>query len=205
MTHSICFIQVVVRRAALFTLAVVLSAFSALAQHSGVKTNALYLATTTPNVGAEFALSDKWTLGADAGYNPFSFGSRQDDEGRTYHPKFRHWLVMPEIKYWFCKSFQRSYLGLHGIYSEYNVGGLPFGEELQDYRYQGNMYGGGISWGYQWAIGGRWGLEVSLGAGYLHLRYDKYECAECGDYVGKYARDYVGLTKAAITFIYYFN
>ena len=35
---------------------------TASAQKVAVKTNALYWATTTPNVGMEFALSDRWTL-----------------------------------------------------------------------------------------------------------------------------------------------
>ena len=33
------------------------------AQKVGVKTNALYWTTATPNIGMEFALADRWTLG----------------------------------------------------------------------------------------------------------------------------------------------
>ena len=173
------------------------------AQHFGIKTNTLYLATTTPNIGFEAALSKKVTLSFTSAYNPFSFPSRVNDEGRTIHPHLRHWLIMPEIKYWFCKSFQRANLGLHAIYGKYNFGGIPISNSLKDYRYQGDAVGGGISYGYQWAVGERWGLEASLGVGYLHMNYKKYECAECGDFVDKLTRNYVGPTKAALSLIYY--
>ena len=37
-----------------------------------LKTNALYWATTTPNLGLEFRLAKKWTLEAEVGLNPFN-------------------------------------------------------------------------------------------------------------------------------------
>ena len=131
------------------------------AQKVGIKTNTLYLATTTPNLGIEVATSNSFTLSLTAGYNPFSFPSRENTDGRKIHPKLKHWLIMPEVKYWFCKSFQRGYLGLHGIYADYNIGGFPKPRVFDDTRYKGQAYGGGLSYGYQWAIGDRWGMEAS--------------------------------------------
>lgn len=128
------------------------------------KVNLLYLATTSLNIGAELALSDKWTIDATFGYNPWKFGDG----------KIKHWLIMPELRYWLCQSFEGHFFGLHGIYSKFNVGNLSFISSLKDYSYQGSMYGGGISYGYHFPLSGRWGLELTAGIGYLRLDYDKF-------------------------------
>ncbi|WP_329903462.1 DUF3575 domain-containing protein [Porphyromonas pogonae] len=173
------------------------------AQRIGVKTNLLYWGTTTPNIGLEFRTGDQFTLSLHGGYNPFNFGSHTKVDGVRVHPKLRHWLVMPEVKYWFCQAFERGYVGIHGVYGEYNVGGISLIKDLKNYRYQGNAYGGGVSMGYQWALGDRWGVEASLGVGYLRLNYKKYDCGDCGDFLGEYKRNYFGPTKAVLSLIYY--
>lgn len=43
---------------------------TASAQKVAVKSNALYWATATPNLGFEFAMSDRWTFELEGGYNP---------------------------------------------------------------------------------------------------------------------------------------
>ena len=52
-----------------------------------IKTNALYWATATPNLGVEFALSEKWTMDISGNYNPWKWSGNK---------KFKHWLVQPE-------------------------------------------------------------------------------------------------------------
>ena len=47
------------------------------AQEVAVKTNLLYDATTTFNLGAEFCLAPKWTLDLSANYNPFTFSDNK--------------------------------------------------------------------------------------------------------------------------------
>lgn len=65
------------------------------AQKAAIKTNLLYDATTTFNLGAEFALSPKWTLDVSGNYNPWTFSNNK---------KWKHWLVQPEARYWFCNK-----------------------------------------------------------------------------------------------------
>lgn len=173
------------------------------AQSVALKSNLAYLATTTPNLGIEFRLADHWSLSATGSYNPFLFPEWSDDNGNRYNPKLIHWSVVPEVKYWFCRSFERSFIGLHGIYGHFNVGAIPFIDVLKESRYHGKVYGGGLSYGYQWAIGGRWGLELSVGAGYLHFVYDKCDAFVCGLNQGAYVRDYIGPTKLAVTLVYF--
>ncbi|MBR5877279.1 MAG: DUF3575 domain-containing protein, partial [Alistipes sp.] len=48
------------------------------AQSIGLKTNLLYWATTSPNLGIEIGTGGQTTLDISAGFNPFSFShSRQ--------------------------------------------------------------------------------------------------------------------------------
>lgn len=50
-------------------------ALDASAQKVAVKTNLLYDATSTINLGVEFALTPKWTLDVAGNYNPWTFSN----------------------------------------------------------------------------------------------------------------------------------
>lgn len=175
------------------------------AQEVGLKTNLPYLLTATPNVGVEFTVGIRSTLSISGSYNPFRLPVRERAAGQSYRPSLRHWSVKPEYKYWFCRSFERGYLGIQGLYAGFNVGGLSLLHSLREHRYEGHAYGVGISYGYQWAVGLRWGVEASVGAGYLRMAYDGYECPDCGKFTGRYVRDYFGPTEAAVSLVYFFR
>ena len=84
------------------------------------------------------------------------------------------------------------------------VGGLPgiFSKNMQKNRYQGHLYGGGISVGHSWILKKRWSIEASVGLGYARIEYEKYPCAECGSKLKDTGRNYFGPTKAALSIIY---
>jgi hypothetical protein len=73
---------------------------------------------------------------------------------------------------------------------------------MKQYRYQGNLYGVGLSYGYQFYLAPRWSLEASIGAGYAHLDYDMYQCETCGDLVKEEDKNYFGPTQVGISLIY---
>lgn len=148
--------------------------------------------TTTLNLGLEIGLAPKWTLELPVNYNPWEFSKNR---------KLKHWLVQPEFRYWFCEKFNGHFLGFHGIAGGYNIGGIKIGS-LEDHRYEGNMYGAGISYGYQWILNKRWSIEATLGIGYVYLDYDKFPCEQCGKKIGNYTKNYFGPTKAGISLIY---
>lgn len=157
-----------------------------------IKTNALYWATTTANLGFEVGLSKKLTLDVSGNYNPWEFSNNK---------QIKHWLVQPELRYWLCERFYGHFFGLHAHYAEANVNNLNiFG--LGDYRYQGNIYGAGISYGYQWILNKRWSMEATVGVGYARLNFDKYNCGTCGSKIGKEHKNYFGPTKIALSIIY---
>ena len=172
-------------------------AFESKAQKIALKSNLLYDATTTMNLGLEFGLARKWTLDVPVNYNPW-----KPDNGR----RLRHWGVQPEDRYWFCESFRRTFIGVHGHYADFNVGGFPdwsfISENMQNTRYQGHLYGGGISIGHSWILRKRWSIEASVGVGYAHIVYEKYPCATCGTKLKDSSKNYFGPTKASVSLIY---
>lgn len=166
-------------------------------QRIAVKNNILYDALLTPNLGVEIGLHKKLTLDVTGNYNPFEFGSNK---------MIKHWLVQPELRYWFCERFSRGFVGIHAHGGQANVGHikLPFGmyKALNDYRYEGDYYGGGISVGYQLPLSKRWNLEFSIGGGYARIKYDKYDLETDEKLKAGLTHDYFGLTKATLSVIY---
>jgi len=179
------------------TLLVLLVSISLSAQDLAVKSNLLYDATATVNLGAEIGLAPKWTLDLSANYNGWTFNDNK---------KWKHWMAQPEARYWFCERFNGHFLGAHLLGGQYNVGGikLPFGiyKGLRDHRYEGYYYGAGLVYGYQWLLGKRWSIEAALGLGYVRAHYDRYECPHCGEWKGDGVKNYLGVTKAAVSLIY---
>ena len=177
-----------------------LCSFSMYGQKVALKTNLIADATTTINLAAEIGLKPKSTLDLYINYNPWTLGSNK---------LFKHVLVQPEYRFWFCESFTGSFIGVHAHAGIFNVGGvkIPFGvwNKLQDYRYEGQFVGAGISYGYQWVISNHWNLEANIGVGYAYINYDKYKCKTCGKLQEKDKdKHYVGPTKAAISLVYLF-
>lgn len=186
------------RKITLLLASILCFAANGYSQDIGIKTNALYWATTTPNIGAEMAVGRKWTVDLSGGYNPWEFGDNK---------KIKHWVAQSELRYWLCDAFEGHFFGLHAQGGEFNVGGvrLPnfmFDRDSENHRYQGFFVGAGISYGYQWILSPRWNLEANIGFGYNYMKYDKFEKCDCGDHLGNETSNYFGPTKIGISFIY---
>ena len=139
-----------------------------------LKTNALYWATATPNLGVEFRLAPRWSLEAEVGLNPFT---GKEDDG-SYGKSIKHFRVHPELRYWFCETFYGHFLGVHVPYLIYNVSDISW-LGTADERHQGWGAGVGVSYGYNWVVGKHWNIEATIGVGYLYLESDKYPCEDC--------------------------
>jgi hypothetical protein len=162
-----------------------------------VKTNLLYGATTTPNLGVEFKLNNYLTLDISGGWNPFVYSDNK---------KFAHWSVQPALRYWIQAPFNKHFLGTSLLYSNFNVGGLdlPFNviPALKHYRYRGDAYSVSAQYGYQWMLSPRWALEASGNVGYMYLDYQKFECGTCGQKIGAETKHYFGITNTSLSIIY---
>ena len=167
--------------AVLFLLAF---AVDASAQKVAVKTNTLYWATATPNLGFEFAMAPRWTFEFAGGYNPWTL-NKEDNV------KAKHFLVTPEFRYWFCEAFLGHFIGVNGNYTQFNISGILipdvfyknsaggiFLDALQHARSQGWAAGAGLTYGYSWPISRRWNMEFTLGLGWWYTEYDRFETTE---------------------------
>lgn len=169
----------------------------------GIKTNLLYGGyAQTPNLGLEIGLGRRTTLDISGGYNWFNLDGKKNN-----NKKLVHWLVQPEFRYFLCERFNGHFLGVHALYSQYNIGQhelpLIWGKGSKEYRFEGNALGAGLSYGYQLMLSKSWNLELALGVGYAQLRYDKYDCSKCGKRVeADKIKHYFGPTKASISIIY---
>lgn len=182
------------RRTILLLLTLVLATWG-YGQKFAVKTNALYWATATPNLGVEFGVGERVTIGLEGGYNPFTFSD---------YRKWKHYLIEPEVRYWLCERFNGHFFGLHTGFVEYNVAKLPllYSKQSRHLRYEGWLTGVGVSYGYQWILGGRWNLEAELGVGYIHTNYKRFIPGDCGEYQGRYTKNYFAPTKLAVSIVY---
>ncbi len=173
------------------------------AQDWAIKSNVLYDATATINLGVEIGLAPKWTLDISGNLNAWS----KDEQTR-----WKHWLVQPEARYWFCDRFSRHFIGAHAIGGAFNLGGINnnlsfLGTDfsvLKEKRYQGYAYGGGIAYGFAFMLSEHINLELEAGFGYMYLDYDIYECGNCGRRIDEDTHHYVGPTKAAINLVFLF-
>lgn len=168
-----------------------------------LKTNLLFDATTTMNLGVEFKLSNKYTLDLSGNYNPWTFKNNM---------KWKHWLVQPELRYWFCQEWDGHFWGLHAHGGVFNIGGIKNSirflgtdfSQLSAHRFEGWLVGAGFTYGYSLPLSRNWNLEGLLGLGYAYLQFDKFRCENCGEKIGEGNHHYVGPTKAAINLIYVF-
>ncbi|WP_313380645.1 DUF3575 domain-containing protein [Proteiniphilum saccharofermentans] len=164
-----------------------------------VKTNIPHWATASPNLGVEVAFRHKMTFELSGGFNPFQFGNDK---------QWKHWIIWPEARYWLNETFNGHSIGLHGVFTGFDVGGLelPFNlvPELKNRRVEGNINGIGLSYGYAWIIGNSLLLEVSAGAGYGRLNYDVFTNGDNGYKTNYGQKHYIGPTKGAISLVYLF-
>ncbi len=176
-----------------------LGSITAGAQTVGIKTNLLYLGTATPNLGIEFGMGKRFTLSLAGGYNPVKLKATE-----TSTPSIEHWLGDAEVRFWTCKRFDGLFIGLQGLYGDYIIEDMPLIELPEKYRYDGTAYGGGIVFGNHWALGRRWGVELSAGVGVLFLEYNKIFNNGGADQ-GQFKQTYFGPTKLNLSFMYFFK
>ncbi|MFC3559933.1 DUF3575 domain-containing protein [Pedobacter jamesrossensis] len=79
------------------------------------------------------------------------------------------------------------------------------GSKLDRNRYQGYLWGMGLSGGYVEMVTEKFGLEASAGVGYSIMNHEVYNCSHCGSKIGKEHRTYFGPTKLAVSLIYKLN
>ncbi|MDY4811200.1 MAG: DUF3575 domain-containing protein [Muribaculaceae bacterium] len=176
---------------------------NASAQKVAVKTNLLYDAFASPNIGAELGVAPKWTVELSGNFNNWSINNHL----------WKHWFVQPEVRYWLCERFGGHFFAAHAIAGEFNFGNISnsfsmLGSDfsgITDKRYQGWGAGLGVGYGYSWILAKHWNVEAEIALGWIYTKYDVYPCRNCGRKIATdRSHNYFGPTKAAINLIYTF-
>ena len=185
------------RTTALFLVLAAFCTAGLRAQNVALKSDLLTGVLSSPNIGVEVKLSERFSLEADFHYNPFPAGKDK---------RWKHWLLQPELRYWMCQPYGGHFVGVNFLYGVYNVGNvkLPFGifKAARSARYEGEFTGAGLTYGYHFILSPRWGLETSIGVGFMHNSYERYRCMHCGEKTGSGSRSFIAPTKAAVSLVY---
>ena len=98
---------------------------------------------------------------------------------------------------------------MHGTLSYYNFALSSMDYRIQDRDGRTPAYGGGLDVGWKFRLdrnrADRWGLELSVGYGYLHLDYDRFENIPNGPYVDSGIENYLGPEHASVALTYRFG
>ena len=181
-------------------------AYRAGAQQVGIKTNVVYDATATVNLGVEVGLSQRLTLDVSGNLNLWTWRENM---------KWKHWLVQPALRLWTCQRFAGHFFAVHGLAGQFNFGNIQNGVKLlgTDFsvlstrRYEGWAFGAGVGYGYALPLGKHWNLEFEAGVGAIYSRSNGFDCDVCNRVIED--EQNIGqlrpaLTKAAINIVYLF-
>lgn len=149
-----------------------------------LRANLLRWATLTPDLGLEWHISDRWSLGVGGSWTSWTW---RDKERR-----YALWEVAPEVRY-YMGAQRRGYLGVM-----FKAG--AFNYKFSETGKQGDLVGGGLTGGYILPVGKRLALDFSLGLGYLNADCEKYMVID-GVRVrqGSETKDWWGPVHAGIT------
>lgn len=167
-----------------------------------LKTNLIYDATATINLGVEFAIAPKLTIDISGNYHPWVLPNER---------RLTHALVQPELRWWFKENFKGHFVAVNALAADFNVGNLPnnitiMGQNfspLGRYRMDGIAYGAGLAYGYAFRICRHLNIELEAGVGYLVSNFSAYKLTNDNLYAKNTMR-YYGPTKAALNIVYLF-
>lgn len=166
-----------------------------------LRTNLLYDATLTPNLGMDVRVDSAWTVGLLVGINAW-------DIDKEKNKKWRHALFSIRARKYRDSLFHKGYYEADLIYSHYNVGNtkIPFGlySAVKDRRLQGDLIALGGKYGYSWILSRTWRIEAEAGVAVGYAWFKEYDCDHCGTYYGKGDRIFL-LPQLGINVVYIIN
>ncbi len=162
------------------------------AQQFAVKANALNWVLCTPDIGFELVTGEHTSLSLSASghYKPYGVNSKI-------------FLLQPEFRYWFNgRPLTREFVGVTAFATTYDI-------SVSNRRFDGEALALGLTGGYVFNLGPRWGMEMSGGFGFLFFNqkqltlHDNYEDAFVGEGVKANSWGYkLFPVKLGVTFIY---
>lgn len=159
------------------------------AHSQAIKINLPFTLLGSPNIGAEFTISQQLSVNADFLWTPYIFKTRPFRPSKQSEDALRVMQVTGELRYYVSPKyyytndmFDGFYVGPYVSYNEYNVGFATHKNPADDTRYVGWAISGGASIGYKFYLSRRFRLDLNVGIGFAHLQYDTYRLG--GDFAG---------------------
>lgn len=168
-----------------------------------IKTNFVPDALLSPNIGVEVGLAPQWTLDISGEVNLWPINNK----------KWKHWMVQPEARFWFCDRFAGQFIGLHLMGGQYSFGNIRnhfnfLGSDfspLTDHRVEGWGAGLGVGYGYSLILSDHFNLEFEIGVGAVYTRFNTFETPDSFEKIEENAQHfYYGPTKVSIALEYVF-
>ena len=170
-------------------------------RHVALRTNLLYDATLSPNLGFDVRVDSAWTVGLLAGVNAW-------DIDKTENKKWRHMLFSLRARKFRKNLFEKGYYEGDLIYSHFNVGNIkfPFGlySAVKNHRLQGDLVALGGKYGYSWILTRDWRIEAEGGIAVGYAWFKEYDCPHCGTFLGNGDRIFL-LPQLGINVVYIIN
>ena len=160
--------------------------------HVAVKTNLLFVAALTANLGFEAELWPHWSIDLPVWYSPYDITSTR---------KLRLLAVQPEVRWWPGAVMNGHFIGLHTHVAGFNVA-INDKARYQDPNHA--LWGMGLSYGYafSWGKDNRWGIEFNIGVGFAEYDYDAYRNRRNGALFKSGSDVYWGVTRAGVNLSY---
>ena len=171
---------------------------------AALKTNLIYDATATINLGVEFALAPKMTMDISGDLHPWVLPNGW---------RLTHYLVQPELRFWLKERFQGHFFAVNVLGATYNAGNIRnnfhiMGRDMSAlgrYRLEGVAYGAGLGYGYAVRVAKHLNIEMEIGLGYIGAEFDAYRLGEKESlYAQNSTAQYFGPTKGALNIVYIF-
>lgn len=182
------------RRMILVLLALCAGAKPGSAQDFAISTNVLdYANLGTINLQASYAVSRHWSVNAGMKYNPFSYGSGEE-EARS-----RQLSYSAGARFWPWHSYSGWWLSGALRYQEYNHGGFVSRETSE-----GDRFGGILGGGYTYMLNKHMNIDVGVGVWLGYDRFTTYACQTCGRIIADGGKYFVkpGDIMLALTYIF---
>lgn len=160
---------------------------------AAIKTNLLYWAALTPNIGIDFYISRHSTIGIEGAYADWNQKSGQK----------RNWgigMAALEYRYWTRNNSSGHFVGAHAGWATYNF-------KFDETGHQGQAYGGGLLYGYALPVTKHINIEFMLAVGYVETnKIENYKPVAEGGYIlaSRKKVQYFGPTKVGVNFVYKF-
>lgn len=186
-------------------LTLLLAGISAHAQKAAVGTNAVdWMYLVTPNMYAQFALGQHWSLEAKGAVNAWSFNTGGTEEERSEQEvKARRQSYALGARWWPWNVYSGWWVGAMAQYQEYDNGGLS-SVPWQSLNEAGDAFGASISAGYSLQLSRHWNLDFGLGFWGGYKKYTVYRCPWCGKVEESGEKTFLVPDQAMISILYVF-